>query len=242
MDDEGDGTGLAKAHPRSKNPESLRRRASYSVILGRGKLSSVLGTVEKDPPANGESERPKKDSLEKAIFRGNFARVQRVVRAGADVNRPMSNGLTPLMVAVNKGERELTRYLVKNGADVNAEGQGGTTALVDAIIKGDREMVTELISLGADLNQANEADETPLMEALYSEAPPEVVFHIVDLLLKCGADPDHRSEATDETPRNLALKSKKPEIVWLFKKEVTDKHGSSLNRGTSALGLKVGAN
>jgi ankyrin repeat protein len=220
--------------------ETFREKASYSVILGRGLVTKTLISAKNPMSKEKGSGRPKGDSLEKAMFKRNFARIQRIVRAGANLDEPGSNGITPLMMAVDNGDVELARYLVKSGANVNAMGADGTTALALVIGKGDVDLMIEVISLGADVNWINAADETPLMEALYSGAAPESIFRMADILLKCGANPDHMSEETDETPRNIALKSKRPELIWLFQKGAVERPVSKKAHGAKVLKLWAG--
>ena len=52
-----------------------------------------------------------------------------LIDAGADVNRPDTNGQTPLMLAVNEQLSGLIELLIKAGADVNMQNKEGETAV-----------------------------------------------------------------------------------------------------------------
>ena len=52
------------------------------------------------------------------------------MRAGADVNAPSENGLTPLMVASRGGHADVVKVLLEAGAaDPNLKSENGETAL-----------------------------------------------------------------------------------------------------------------
>jgi len=52
--------------------------------------------------------------------------VQLLLRGGADVNLPMHDGATPLLISANKGHRDVVRILLLVGADQAAQCQGST--------------------------------------------------------------------------------------------------------------------
>lgn len=52
-----------------------------------------------------------------AIARGKKDLVEFYIESGADVNSPLVNGKTPLMVAAEKGHIEVIKILIASGAD-----------------------------------------------------------------------------------------------------------------------------
>ncbi|MEZ4749329.1 MAG: hypothetical protein R3B54_01495 [Bdellovibrionota bacterium] len=59
-------------------------------------------------------------SLIKAAARGDLAQVERLLKAGANINESLAKGegesLTPLLAAIAKQQKEVAMYLVRNGA------------------------------------------------------------------------------------------------------------------------------
>ena len=76
-----------------------------------------------------------------------------LLKAGADVESPNSEGQTALMVVARTGKVEAAKVLLKHGANVNASEQwGGQTALMWAAAQSQPEMVKLLVEHGADVN------------------------------------------------------------------------------------------
>jgi ankyrin repeat protein len=68
--------------------------------------------------------------------------MERLIKAGADVNMPACDGETPLMQAVNTGHKSGVRiFLSAEGINVNAKNRNGSTALSLAELVGDEKMV-----------------------------------------------------------------------------------------------------
>jgi ankyrin repeat protein len=92
--------------------------------------------------------------LQLAAVNGSELMIDRLLKAGADVNAPLSAvGDTALMMAARTGKTGAIRVLVEAGANVNAmETWGGTTALMWAVSEGHVEAARMLIEAGADVN------------------------------------------------------------------------------------------
>ena len=67
-----------------------------------------------------------------AIRNGDHAQVQKLLRAGADVNAADSDGTTALMHAVIESDARMMKLLVESGANVNAKNALDSTALMYA--------------------------------------------------------------------------------------------------------------
>jgi len=92
--------------------------------------------------------------LQLAAVNGSAAMIDRLLKAGADPNAPLTaSSDTAVMMAARTGRADALRVLIEAGADVNArESWGGTTALMWAVSEGHAEAVRTLIAAGADVN------------------------------------------------------------------------------------------
>src|SRR5438093_11595099 len=70
--------------------------------------------------------------LQLAAVNGNPAMIERLIKAGADPNAPLTKyGDAALMMAARTGKPDAIKVLLDNGAQINAtETWGGTTALM----------------------------------------------------------------------------------------------------------------
>jgi hypothetical protein len=66
-----------------------------------------------------------------------------------DVNAQAKTGMTPLMVAVQTGQREYVQILLSNGADANAKAKNGQTPLTLSVKRGDSQITSWLKEAGA---------------------------------------------------------------------------------------------
>jgi uncharacterized protein len=92
--------------------------------------------------------------LQLAAVNGSESMIDRLLKAGADANAPLSAvGDTALMMAARTGKTGAIRVLVEAGADVNAkETWGGTTALMWAVSERHVDAARMLIEAGADVD------------------------------------------------------------------------------------------
>jgi len=116
-------------------------------------------------------------------------KVKLLIQHGADLNLSLPVGVrwTPLQVACQQGNYELTRYLINEGADVNAPAfpVRGATALQLAAIGGFCGILELLLDNGADLHAppASREGRTP-----FEGATEHGRLDMMVLLLKYGAD------------------------------------------------------
>lgn len=97
-----------------------------------------------------------------------------------DINAMSSDGETPLMMAVFKGQTELALTLLEKGADVN---QPGWTPLHYAATAGNVQLIKVLLEKHAYIDAESPNKTTPLMMAAHYGTPGAV-----KLLLEEGAD------------------------------------------------------
>jgi hypothetical protein len=84
-----------------------------------------------------------------AIYNGNIAEVDRLLKSGVSANVRNVKERTPLMLAVALGYQDIARLLMKYGADVTVRDAGGETALSIARRRDQVDMVNLLVALGA---------------------------------------------------------------------------------------------
>jgi ankyrin repeat protein len=123
---------------------------------------------------------------------GNVERVQLLLDRGADINATVSNGVTPLMRALNgstPAQIASALFLIERGADTNAMANDGTTPLRSAAQMGQSEVVRALLAKGADPNKRAQNANPPLLMALGgSTSLPEGNATSALLLIEGGAD------------------------------------------------------
>ena len=88
--------------------------------------------------------------LFKAAEAGSNAKVEQLLKQGADVDAKHAYGRTPLMIAAYKGHTETVKFLIAAGADLKAQSGLYRTAMMVAVLAGSIETVKVLIDAGAD--------------------------------------------------------------------------------------------
>jgi uncharacterized protein len=115
--------------------------------------------------------------------RPDLARV--LIAAGANVNQPAINGVTPLMAAAYAGEVEIARSLLDKGADPAALDRLQKNAMTYAAGGGRTEVVRLLLAHGVDPNAIYRNELTALMWAAGNGHTATV-----EALLAAGARPE----------------------------------------------------
>lgn len=100
--------------------------------------------------------------LQRAISRGDLARVVALIRDGADVNYRGEMMYPPLHLALDKDRHGIALALIQAGADVNLQDTMGRTPLHHAAAQSQDSFVNTLLQLGADPNIADDNGMTPL--------------------------------------------------------------------------------
>jgi len=141
-------------------------------------------------------------ALHDCAFSNNVTSADRLLDKGADIEAKLTDGSlkTPLLLAVEKGRVEATRFLLGKGADARAKGRYGVTALHYAAAMGGKGfgLASPLLDNKADVMARARLGGTPLHAAAHSGHVPTV-----ELLLRFGADPGAKMEM-GETPLDEA--------------------------------------
>ena len=120
--------------------------------------------------------------------RNDLVRVERLIRAGADVNAASDLGATAIWAASQNGSAEVVERLLAAGANPNMALRHGETPLMAASRAGNPTVVEMLLEHGADPNARGPRDQTALMWAT-SQRRSEVI----PMLIRHGADIHARS-------------------------------------------------
>ncbi len=121
-----------------------------------------------------------------AIRDGDRARVQKLLRAGANVNTRDADGTTALMHSVIESDVAMMKLLLDSGAEVNAKNTQGSTALMYAAVHLEKTRL--LLGRGADVNAKGKGGATPMSVAVttFGSTP------VLKLLMMKGAQPENR--------------------------------------------------
>ena len=131
----------------------------------------------------------KESAVFKACKRGHLEVLELLLRAGADLTHPASDGKTPLLIAAEHGQLALVRRLVEAGAhtDLDKETQRGHTPLIMAILNGHLHIIHYLIEARADKEKAFKDNDPPLLLAV-DGAPAGGRQEAIRCLLDAGAN------------------------------------------------------
>jgi ankyrin repeat protein len=146
--------------------------------------------------------------LAEASMRGDTARMESLLKAGADPDVAGYFGTPPLHWRVAVDDLPWARRLLQAGADAGAPTERGITPLALAIANGNDEMVELLLQAGASATATGTDGETLLMRA--AEAG---VVRVVRLLLQHGAMVDAQETRFGQTALMYAARAGHADIV-----------------------------
>jgi ankyrin repeat protein len=130
-------------------------------------------------------------ALHVAIRRNVTEAVWDLLRYGAAVDLANAKGVTPLMLASQKGNLPVVQALVQGGASPSATSLNGTSPVLQAAHFGHEKVVAYLLQVGGQslVEMSNLNRTTPLMRAAQ-----EGHYAVVNLLVhNCGADVNRRN-------------------------------------------------
>ena len=133
--------------------------------------------------------------LLQAVLTGERVAVQRVIASGADVNAANRYGVTPLVLAAQRGRGDLIELLLKAGASVKtaeAKLPEGQTLVMHAARTGDIASLRALITAGSNVN-ARET-RTGTTAAIWAASGNRA--NAIRVLVEAGAELDILSKVT----------------------------------------------
>lgn len=203
--------------------QSLKLYAGFLVIVIMAMMPCVYGSIyDSQWKAEEYFDDPQLVALCKAIERADLAEMERLVKAGADVNARGKDSMTPLLWGYPMGEKVLEK-LLELGADPNTQYDSffGTRGEIE---RGDSLLFMAVKSTGAN-NTYNR----------------EKFQNYVDILLKHGADPNLIQARLKMPPLWNAIRFNNPETA-----EKLIKAGANIdfkdNIGAPLLDLAAGLN
>jgi ankyrin repeat protein len=101
--------------------------------------------------------------LIQAVKAGDTIAVESLIKQGADVNAPETNGTTPLHWAVYQRDAGMVKRLLAAGAKPSVVNQFGSSPMQEAALTGGVEIIKLLLAAGADPDSANAEGQTALM-------------------------------------------------------------------------------
>ena len=102
------------------------------------------------------------DEFKKAIFSNDAEALEKLLKAGTDLNQSDCNGVYPMVHAINFGSLTAVKLLLDHGADINQSNWRGRTPWLLAVESGDLEKILMLRERGADTKAKNDLGQTGL--------------------------------------------------------------------------------
>eukprot|EP01135_Chromosphaera_perkinsii_P009414 Nk52_evm90s1737 gene=Nk52_evmTU90s1737 len=123
------------------------------------------------------------DDLHKAVASNDCVAINTLLQDGrVPVDVPGQYGMSPLMVACQKGFENAAACLIQKGADVNYKNESGKDGLMVAATNGFASICTLLMQNGAEVNSLDRGGGSPLHFACDGGH-----ISVVKLLIKAGA-------------------------------------------------------
>ncbi|CAK9046931.1 unnamed protein product [Durusdinium trenchii] len=142
-----------------------------------------------------------RSALHRAAFNGEIDEVERLLRAGLDIEAKDNRVDTPLHLAAGYGHLTVVDRLIAAGAVLEATGRFGATPLHWAAVAGHWEVAQRLIEARADLEAKDHSGRTPL-----HRAAEECYWEVAQRLIEARADLKVRDKQ-GQTPWHFAKKN-----------------------------------
>ncbi len=163
-------------HGADKNIKDTENKTPLQLASERGHTEVIV--LLRNPNGNAD------DALHLAAAKGLGSAIERLVKAGYDVNSRDNRGNVPLHLAEDK---DIAKFLIKHGSDVNARDSAGATPLLNAVWKEKYDLAGYLVESGADVNAVTQDGMTCLL-CIASRTKDVKNASFVEALIARGAD------------------------------------------------------
>ena len=142
--------------------------AVAALLSGTAGIATAGVTGSADEPRRPDGSTP----LQWAVFSGNLAETQRLLKQGADPQVTNNYGVNALLLAADIADTSLIQALLKAGANASSANADGETALHLVARSGNVDAAKLLVKAGAkvDVREAF-GQQTPLMWAAARRQP-----------------------------------------------------------------------
>lgn len=165
----------------------MRKRARGHMKIVAAAVACVLSGAASLASAGSADEPRRPDGstpLQWAVFNGDVAEAQRLLKLGADPRTTNNYGVNALLLAADIADTRLIELLLKAGADANSANADGETALHLVARSSNVEAAKLLLKAGAKVDAREQfGEQTPLMWASARRQP-----QMMELLISRGAD------------------------------------------------------
>jgi ankyrin repeat protein len=140
--------------------------AALHCAAGNGHLKVVEEILKQKQVDPNLQDKQSYYPLHIAASKGEVAICNRLIKAGADLEKTTEAGGTALHVAAASDQAKVVNALVAAGANLEAQDKEGNSPLSVAAGLGALSTVKALIKAKANLNSTNEHGDTPLIKAI----------------------------------------------------------------------------
>lgn len=162
--------------------------AYVQKILDSGDTSALQKLIDEGLDVNSRDAKGDTMLFYLLTHYADFDMAKTLINAGADVNLPSNNGLTPLLVATALAGELQKQKIATEPENVPQEIKNAKLKeQTEFLMARSQKLLQLLIDSGADVNQ-----ETPRGTPLMSAATSELNLPIVETLLKTGAKVNQR--------------------------------------------------
>jgi ankyrin repeat protein len=131
--------------------------------------------------------------LLEAAGEGNFTKINRLLKAGANIESVDDSGRTALIIAASRGDAASCSVLLGNKTDVNRKDIAGRTAFMHAAMENRVDACELLLKNGADLNAKDGSGWTALMLASWKRRLNACAFLVGNGADIYAEDPDGKT-------------------------------------------------
>ncbi|EFA2316170.1 ankyrin repeat domain-containing protein [Escherichia coli] len=189
--------------------------ADYLLAAQQGDIDKVKTCLALGVDIN-TCDRQGKTAITLASLYQQYACVQALIDAGADINKQDQICSNPFLISCLTGDLTLLRIILPAKPDLNCVTRFGGVGLTPACEKGHLSIVKELLAhTEINVNQTNHVGWTPLLEAIVLNDGGIKQQAIIQLLLEHGASP-HMTDKYGKTPLELARERGFEEIAQLL--------------------------